>query len=351
MEREEKSRHAKSFPEWNTTLPRCQYRIVSIQTPEDEQIPFLRRSVIEAVPGSVVEWYDPMDTLRNVNSRSRAYQPRELSEDSMPPHVALANLKVREDAAIERFCTQYGLLGLREIPHWKNRYQLAKVWWQSPIPDPRPPGWHHVQTYREPLDLFEEAVEEFQQVYGLLDEMRMASGEKKQSLALDVQLELLGDLNGCTIRPIFNGEKWILGYQFRSLLDVCYFRLVLDMVQSEHKTPRRCSNCGAFFIASRNQEYCSERCRKSASVARLADRTVKRKLNELYARGCITRELLDEARAEVNRLYDRGNPNGIKNAEVLDSEIAKFIKSRLESRSSDLSPRKDDEHGTQARKR
>lgn len=336
------------FPEWRTVWPRCRYRVIEAEVPDDERSLFISPFVIEAVPYSPVEEYDPL-TGRPVI-------------EGDPPHLALANLDTRDTEAVVRFCNQYGLLGLREIPRWRNYLGLSddlfgpntrSAWLNTPRPEPKPKNWHWIYSFREPLDLFREVVDEYQSNFELLRKMSDEKTDQKQriSLSIDLQMNLTSNLQGCTVRPYFDGERWLMGYQFRSLLEACYFHLVLDMIQSKNRVLRRCNKCGRYFFASERQLYCSPSCRGSAASARMADRVVKARLRDLYRKGRITKELLDEARAEVDRLYDRGNPNGIKNAEVLDSEIAKFIKSRLESRSSDLSPRKDDEHGAQARKR
>jgi hypothetical protein len=297
--------------------------------------------VIAAIPGSEVTEYSPVEWGRERREYGTwegklPYQPKAREGTEWPPHLALARLNLQDEAAVVQFCSLYGLLGLRYIPKWKNRvpflanerpvksiFGTLSGWYNYPAPEPKPPNWHHVQTFCEPLDLFREAAQEYQEACCLIEKVREAPPEKAQSFAFDAENTMIGYLGGCTPRPIFQNGRWLLGYQFRSLLEACYFRLLLDLTEGASGF-RRCGNpkCNRFFLARYEKDtYCCKLCRKQATVDRTAIREVKRWLKEKRKAGEITKEEWQVAGKRADELYKK-----LKDIETLKEAVEASIK-------------------------
>lgn len=348
------------FPTWSTVWPRCEYEIVYVSSKQTRSSLRRKVPVIAAVPGSTITWYSPVmygrrepSIVRKYDDRKgadvpwaasmqdeaeKARQPLAREGEEWPPHAALARLNVEDEEAVVRFCTMYGLLGLRYIPRWRERkpfladdrtvtnaWDSYSAWYDRPKPKIKPPGWHYIQTFCEPLELFKEAVKKYQRVCTLLAAMEGGLDEKKaKSLAFDIEYELLGELDGCIPYPVFEGGRWVFGWRFRSLLEACYFRLFLDMTEGAYGF-RRCGNpkCNRLFFAKTGDDtYCCIRCRKQATVDRVAIRQVHRWLRQELKEGKITREQWKAAREEAEKLYYEG---AVKDIETLKSLVGSCL--------------------------
>lgn len=344
------------FPEWSTLWPKCEYRVIEVPS---GTYPV---KVIAAIPGSKVEWYSPIDYGRekpeitrvyeerfgtNIpwkaslkDEAKKAYQPLAPEGKEWPPHLALARLDFQDEAAVARFCSLYGLLGLRNIPAWRERKPFlaedrtvrpilgsAYSGWYDYAPEEKPQEWHNIQSYCEPFELFQEAVEQYQKVCSALERIKDVP-EEAETLAWECEQEMLTYLEGCTAIPVFEGGKWILGWRFRSLLEACYFRLLLDLTEGAYGF-RRCKNpkCNRLFLATHQGDtYCCIRCRKRATANQVGIREVKRWLRGKWEKGEIAKEQWKAARKEAERLYQ--GEDGIKDAEALKEAVKVFLKSK-----------------------
>ena len=253
------------------------------------------------------------------------------------------------------------LTGLPQPGHPKPMTVAQALAIATPTPEECDRSFHawKVRTWCEPLDLFQKAALKYQDIYALWErqqgapEVRPAESTShktpvtKSEIAAEVALRMDPYLRGCTFRPVFTKGRWVLGCQFRSLLDACYFRLLLDMTEGAGEI-RRCADrkCNRFFLAPRPvggarqgtdddgpvQKYCCEQHRKRAFAASSADRQVKTRLRKIHEDGFIDRAELDAARAEVDRLYDKGNPDGMKDEVDLGEQVLAFLGLRPKSK-------------------
>ena len=370
-----------ALTQWQTVWPRCEYRIEEVPSTGWGTVPR-----IVSVPDSEVTVYEPVQVcgldVKDIDSYwdrprtyfwsnkpvtdtpwRRPYQPYNPDGDEWPAWLALARLDTKSETAIIDFCSRWGLLGLREIPEWKKQYpsfeqpRLVREkyrgehsrWYDVPAPKIKPNNWDNMKLHCEPLELFRRATEQYQAtVKRLVDINKGIINLKKVSdpvhtekikrelwgIASDAKWEgnlllLDGCRPGISPRPMYDEEKtgWFLGWQTRSLLDACRFSLILTLTQQGHAGLKRCGRCDKPFLAATEHDvYCSITCRKRGTVAKIASRQVKGWLREKFKAGEINKKAWGLARAETDKLYDAGNPAGLKDQDQLQVKIEAYLK-------------------------
>ena len=113
------------------------------------------------------------------------------------------------------------------------------------------------------------------------------------------------------------------GRLVRSLLEACWFRLVLDLAEGAGRFAR-CADpkCNRLYLARYpDDRYCSVLCRKRATTDRVAIREVKRWLKEKRKAGELTGAQWKAAREQAQKLYAGGE----KNLDRLKENIEAFL--------------------------
>jgi hypothetical protein len=365
-----------ALTQWQTNWFRCEYRIEDIPSNGLGTIPR-----IVAVPDSEFTWYEPVQDYgpkiiksywdrpgcavpsSKKNKREdipkRAHQPYDTEGDEWPAWLALSRLDIKSETAIRGFCSRYGLLGLREIPEWKEQCPLSESprlvrvkykgkhskWYDVPAPKVKPANWHNKKLHCEPLELFRRATEQYQATVkrlvdineGKITHERIidpANADKIRwelcDIAMDAQWEgglllLDGCRPGISPRPVYDKDKisWVLGWQTRSLLDACRFSLILTLTQQDHAGLKRCARCNKPFLAETEQDvYCSIKHRKSGGVASIASRQVWGWLRKKLKAGEINKIAWKLAHAKTATLYK----NGLKDKYQLQAKIEEYLK-------------------------
>lgn len=269
-----------AFP-WGTHWWRCRYEIREAPSEGSET----RVRCIVAVPESKGEWYDVLTAWR-ANAPAKQPERPDSAEQDYAPHVALARLNPWDEQDMLRFVNRWGLLGL-----WKEHSYKGAGLFAVHKPGPKDltgeeehSGWYiwdefyqqsgkglYLHSFCEPVELFAQAVEEYQELT-----RRLAAGKESLEEATEAELTLCGWLQECAHpRPIYDAQKkaWLFGWECNSLLGWVYLLTFLDLVQG--RTFRRCArrNCGRLFIPTRpNDTYCSGACGNAERQARLQER-------------------------------------------------------------------------------
>ncbi|MGD0621290.1 MAG: hypothetical protein ABSA82_02340, partial [Thermacetogeniaceae bacterium] len=213
-------------------------------------------------------------------------------------------------------------------------------WYDVPAPKVKPANWHNMKLHCEPLELFIYATEKYQTAVMRLadidekritlkgvntpdaEEIKWELGDKATVLQSENGLDLL---DGCIPRPEYDKEeaRWFLGWQTRSLLDACYLSLTLTMTMRDHAGLKRCARCNRPFLAATEHDvYCSIKCRKRGTVAKIASRQVWGWLRGKLKAGEINKTAWKLAHAETDRLYE----NGLRNKDQLQARVETFLK-------------------------
>lgn len=322
-----------AFSEWATVWPKCLYRIK--EEPSGSPLGNLVKGIV-AVQDSDIEWYAPLaygrGTLYDTDYIIKSYQPAVADSDDWPPHLALARLNLEDEKAIIRFTSRYGLLGLRYIPSWaskepfmaesrihKNLFgQTISDWYNVPSPENKPPNWHPVKTFSEPLELFRNAAQEYQKNISLL----VPVDDEAENLRniLDFQY-YAGDYLVTKFLPQYEKGQKLISFQSKSLLEYCYIRAVSDYTEGSFRHCKR-PQCNRIFIARYESDvYCSGQCRRSDTVANTAIRVLKKELREKLNSGEITKLQWRKAVEEAERLYKEG----IKDKDTLSKAVHGLI--------------------------
>jgi hypothetical protein len=343
--------------DWENAFYVCDYRIeeVPVEGPYTEVIaPVIDSEVREVFPlrqrkQELEQNYKQRlganmpDSKHFPDIAEKAYQPVNPEGKEWPAYLALARLDWRNRDAIRRFCSTYGLLGLWKHPLWKDekpmfaeqkrstrsKFTKHSGWYDNPVPKAKKENCRHFQYYREPLEVFVRAVRSYQDTFNDIMKFHGAgTKEKKESHALDVKWDMGMVLDGCIPRPIYENGRWIFAWNFRSLLDACYFCLYLNLTEQGSAGYKRCKDekCKRPFKATTERdEYCCIRCRKKHTVAKVANRQVKDWLRKKLKAEEINKKAWGLAHAETDRLYDVGNPDGLKDKGQLQAKVEAFL--------------------------
>lgn len=233
-------------------------------------------------------WYQPLDYA------SPKQQPTWPEEWEGWLHLHLARLKAGNSEEVLQFVNRWGLLGLWNVRDYKDwspwgeseTYQVKgkkgvyeayfSRHYVNPVYEGRREPEYKLHWYREPLEAFRWAVEEFQRFVAL------AHGEKpegypyapktpqdRKSEAQDILNRYLADCSPVTWYIARPKEEWVTFWRAPSLLHCCYLLVWLDLTALREY--RRClhQRCGGFFIPTRsNEDYCSVRCYENAKRLR-----------------------------------------------------------------------------------
>lgn len=208
------------------------------------------------------------------------------------PHLHLARLNAKSSEEILGFVNRWGLLGLWNVENyceWRppgEEYEPYRVrgvkfshetWFSKHFANPvyKNSREHKLHLYREPLEAFVWAAEEFQHFVTLANGEKPEGyryvSEKPEDRKNEAQDILNRYLAGC--RPVSwytaKPEQWATHWQAPSLLHYCYLLMWFDLTGLRQY--RRCQHrpCGGVFIATRpNVDYCSTRCYENAKRLR-----------------------------------------------------------------------------------
>lgn len=208
-------------------------------------------------------WYQPLAIP------PPAKQPRRAVEWQGWPHTHLARLNPRRTEDVLEFTVKWGLLGLWNV---KSYQKWPWPWWGEFKSEDI--NVHYVNPagkgpyrYREPVEAFRMAAEEFQHFISLAAGERAPgyrhapkTPEDRKSAAQDILNRFLRDCHPVTWYTGPKG-KWYTFWQVPSLLHCCYLLAWLELTGLREW--RRCAHrpCGRFFVAVRpNERFCSEQC-------------------------------------------------------------------------------------------
>jgi hypothetical protein len=263
------------------------------------------RAYISPAPDSGYIRYNLIDKLRKKSSRK--------VEENNLVH-ALMNLNISNEQSILDFVNEFGLLGLLPYKYLVPMYPPVGVEnelkrWMVPARRGHEivsteeiearylfsfEDKHHgysdfIEKLFEPLDEFIEAVTEFQEVKKLISSIDKCSkrgvseplramlmnDEHYKEMALNatnpelintammlVSFRIVDSCSGITrtiIPSQTNPPKWIVKWDFDSLLSAAYFFLSEYMLSNFWMG--QCSRCGAHYLSSvSTQGYCSRKC-------------------------------------------------------------------------------------------
>jgi hypothetical protein len=258
---------------------RLQYEIVEEPQPPESHEPTV--PVITALEESELEWYDPLHE-GELPAIQGAYRDEDSAYQSTP-HMHLARLDLSSRDAILEFVNKWGLLGLWEVPEYRNLEPFlaeekkppkgfedrpCSGWYLSeryrPSPEGVNPSGKYLHTFCEPLETFCAAAGAYQR-----DVDRAVRAAEEGNTWEAPEVCRLFTLHGCQLAPVYDKDasKWELGGQCRSLLDWIRFRTVLDMV-APHRI-RKCPGCGRVFVpANKRAKYCNRACNNKVQVAK-----------------------------------------------------------------------------------
>lgn len=232
--------------------------------------------IIRAKVGSSFNFYSPIEFQGNF----RNSQPKK--REILEPHTHLANVNLKKEEEIINFVNKWGLLGLWKDENFKIRNPFLapkKNLVEHPLGKPFSPYYllstyypkekfSFLEKFCEPLELFEEAASQFQELY------KMLSQEKSPELIFHIVDSF--KLEGAKTKPLFNNkrDRWDFGWECNCLYHWCYLLSYLDLV--EGSIFKRCAfrSCSSFFSAfNPKAKYCSQTCKESAKKARQRKRS------------------------------------------------------------------------------
>ncbi|MGE5483678.1 MAG: hypothetical protein ACM3X4_01530 [Ignavibacteriales bacterium] len=279
------------------------YRMIPETTPSGEYVR------IVALPESEFEWYNPLEDKWSPSEQKRKpHGKRQRTQPEGPnsmdqqyaPHVHLARIDPDSEEDMLNFVLSWGLLGLWKVPSYREKSPALapdKGFKESLFSD-RISQWYIYKPYEgqpgkqfhqycEPVDLFAEAVRDYQQLCERIQDTRSLPVEAyevkngvlritkpEQNLALPIdapydveQLFLLNDVHPIPLYD-YKERHWGLGWDCPSLLHWIYLRTLLDLLGGHGI--RRCAhtNCGRFFLAHGSRDrFCSASCGDAAAQA------------------------------------------------------------------------------------
>lgn len=309
--------------------------------------------VVRSKAGATIEWYDPWA----VNPPAK--QPREPNDNEWSPHTALARLDTdlarlaRRDPTkweqwereVLQFYKNWGPLGLWAVPQFRNRTPFTDEGLapERPVEEgfmaPEISGWFRPPdaggnrlAHQEPLEFFEDAVEEYQEA--LKAQQREKEGADPIA-ATEFVLAAEDMLVYC--HPVLRspwerrvvqkptgelsvewarGERWTLAWSFPSLLAFIYLRTVLDVVQ-DNIGFRQCANqrCRRFFRPEKpNKVYCCRHCQVAERVRRHRAKLLTGRLGPPATGPGVTQNVTETGREPRGNEANGGQPGSPKPA-------------------------------------
>jgi len=195
------------------------------------------------------------------------------------PHLHLARLNLRRKEEILGFVNTWGLLGLWELHHKKRSVFDVHHWiFSFRTEDFFNPAFggeglkDYLHQFREPLEAFITAAEEFQRFVGTAKE-RVAYTEGKgvsTALLCDVDEHIFNRyLANCHPVAYFGKGEWKASWYVPSLLHACYLLTWLDWCALRQYRWCEHSPCSRLFVPTRpDQQYCSDYCQNNAARLR-----------------------------------------------------------------------------------
>lgn len=307
----------------------CDYEITEI-APDIEQFHLGHLKVISTKKDSPVRFYNPLTYEGGVEYEGigkKPYQPKTAGIDGRQPHIELARLDTANIDDILKFTSTYGLLGLWGVGKALNGLEgsdHSRTCSLSLIESFSPGGTIGYGDHFEPLDSFIAATRKFQSAYAIMQVIR----DKHQggnNIGLWSEFKSIADpyieaISPRISRDMETGLPKII-WDFKSLINVCYYRLIQDA------TGGMLRNCGLekcklpFLAKNHDDNYCSKECRHKGTMAKLANRRIKGDLRDMEERGEIDKSLRWEAGKKAQELYD----NGVRNYEELSEIINSLI--------------------------
>lgn len=214
-------------------------------------------------------------------------------QEGKAPHVDLLNLDIENHDAILGFVNKWGLLGLWADPKyakgipgdWTELRQIKPImplggYFDYTKPTMYMSEWYehpHKQgprRWQEPLEWFQKAVKEFQD---LNQKLRQDENSFLGALWFNDKLKAVSP------QMWWNDEqrRWVMSWRFSSLLSVMYLQLALDLIGGRL---RKCQNrrCGKYYLEHEKKEtkYCSIPC---GGNSRSSKNRLKNKKRRLYS--------------------------------------------------------------------
>jgi len=312
----------------------CDYEIKEI-TPDIEKFHLGPLRVISAKKDSPVRFYNPFIYKEKIEHEvigKKSYQPQKADGEEWPPHMALARLDTTNKNAIQEFASTYGPLGLWFTDKPLNQLEFSdyhrRTCSQTLIDSIDRDDLEHGGGYRkffEPLDSFIATAQKYQSAYDYL----MAIKEKKKgrhefeiwSNFKQIAEPYLQEIKPHVGRDTNTGLPTIV-WDFKNLINCCYFRLIQDI---QGNIPKRCGRkrCNRPFLAKNIEEnYCSKECYRMGNMANLSIRRIKNELRDMEKRGEIDKPMRWLAGSEAQELYN----DGLRDYEELLRKTLEFIK-------------------------
>ncbi|TEB08627.1 hypothetical protein Psch_02193 [Pelotomaculum schinkii] len=229
--------------------------------------------------GTKPEPYQPLEAQppKKNNRNSQPYYPEEWN---CLPHINLARLDLNNQNDILDFVNRWGLLGLWEVKdyrYWSFWPYERFIMIHKDNPVVKTFSYHYInpdfmdgrsrshhQRYREPLDAFIKAAQEYQNCITLLE-----GDADDKSDAQDLLNKYISDCHPTAWYITEPKEQWTSHWQSPSLLHTCYLIRWMDLISLRDYKRCKHKTCRKIFIAERpNERYCSFRCKENSKRLR-----------------------------------------------------------------------------------
>jgi hypothetical protein len=266
-----------------------------------------------------VQYYDPLKVDRQKK------RPKFPEQNENSPEIALARLDANNKEHIIDFVNKFGLLGLWHhpdysgadyLPYLNSRGTLDGRSFSEWYTHPRKQGLY---KWMEPVQVFKSAVQDYQE---FLDKVVSVENGINQDDALEFDVISYWDRQLEEINPghLRNGQEWILGWKYRSLISAIYLKNSLN--KQAGMAIRRCrkKRCGKFFLSTHPERAtCSDDCKSAYYKARTQN---KRDKEELLIKYSSNEEI-------VSSKIDELIASGISGKKRLDKKIEEYLQEEM----------------------
>jgi hypothetical protein len=231
-----------------------------------------------------VTYYDPLE-IGNLHKRPKYPEGNENS-----PAMALARLDVEDRNEIIKFVNKFGLLGLWFHPNYSEANGLEEIGESSFMDNTRYSNWYRhpkksgIYAWMEPLMLFKKAAHDFQQFLESVTAVEeREEPDPERIYSIPVELHWREQLKSIHPAPVWKGNKWEWGWEYRSLLSALYLKVFIN--KKAGKVIRRCirRGCGKFFETDHPEKGpCSDSCKGAYHTANSKNRKYKQELIKKY---------------------------------------------------------------------
>jgi hypothetical protein len=229
-----------------------------------------------------VTHYNPL-SIEGLSKR-----PTNPEDNECSPEIALARLDTHNKQEIRNFVNNFGLLGLWYHPKYSQAEVLASIGDKSLMDGTRFSNWYHhprkrsTYAWMEPLEMFVIAARDYQEFINNVENVEK-NDDKDTVLSVYVHSYWREQLKNIQTVPVWDNEKWSLGWEYQSLLSALYLKVAIN--KQAGKLIRRCRKrrCGKVFVSENPENgFCSETCKSAFFTASSRDNAIKEELLGKY---------------------------------------------------------------------